>query len=359
MLVIGAGVAGCAAAITARQLHPDLRVRLVAGTDHRPAVGESIPPDAQPLLDQLGVAAEFTAAGHEPCLGSASAWGSSRLGYNDFVTNPYGTGWHLDRPRFEAMLRRRADAVGVCSVTGTVRELRRAADGFAVTLADGATMTARFVVDATGARAAAGRRLGARHRWYDRLVVASAFLATDPARRQPRITLLEAAPDGWWYLAGLPDDRLIVSYASDPDTARDTGSARWPEWTQQLVETTHVAARLAGCTLLSERLTSLSAASRLLDPVAGPGWLAVGDAAASHDPLSARGIYQALHTGTLAATELCAGEASPERVCTGYAETVLAEFEEYLANQRYLYAAEQRYADRPFWARRHAAALAA
>lgn len=356
-------MAGCATAIEIANRRPDLTVWL-AGVPHgRPPVGESIPPDTRPLLQRLGVLADFLADGHQPCLGSASAWGSAKLGHNDFVTNPYGTGWHLDRARFERSLLARVRSAGVRVWDDwTVRTVVRS-DGlirFGLSSAsESLTLRAGFVVDATGSTAAVARQLGARHRWHDRLVLATAFFQAPPSVPPFRLTLLEAAESGWWYLAGLPDNWLVVAFASDPELFRDTGAARWPAWVQGLADTRHIAGRLAGTRLLSRDLVTLSASSRRLDPVAGPGWLAVGDAACSYDPLSAQGIHQALHTGLAAADALCAGRVGPGLVCADYAAGVAADFEEYLANHRYLYAAEERFAELPFWRRRRAAGLVA
>jgi flavin-dependent dehydrogenase len=216
------------------------------------------------------------------------------------------------------------------------------------------TGTAGFVVDATGSTAAIGRRLGGTHRWHDRLVLATAFFQAPAAAPPSRVTVLEAVEAGWWYLAGLPENRLAVAFASDPEHFRNAGTARWPAWVRGLADTRHIAPRLAGSRLLSSELVNLSASSRRLDPIAGPGWLAVGDAACSYDPLSAQGIHQALHTGLAAADSICTGLTGPGLVCADYAGQVAAEFEEYLANHHQLYAAERRFPDAPFWQRRAA-----
>jgi flavin-dependent dehydrogenase len=313
------------------------------------------------------VLADFLADEHQPCLGSASAWGSAALGHNDFLTNPYGTGWHLDRARFEQLLldRARASTTRVLD-DWTVRSVAAQPDNlmhFTLTAAGQPplTGTAGFVVDATGSTASIGRQLGATHRWHDRLVLATAFFQAPPSAPSSRITVLEATETGWWYLAGLPGNRLTVAFASDPELFRESGTARWPAWVQGLADTRHVAQRLAGSRLLSKELINLSASSRRLDPIAGPGWLAVGDAASSYDPLSAQGIHQALHTGLAAADAICAGLTGPTGLtvsgllCGDYAAQVAADFEEYLANHRHLYAAEQRFPDSPFWQRRTAA----
>lgn len=362
IVVVGAGIAGCATAIAAKGARPRARICLIDSGRPRPATGESIPPETRLLLQRLGVLEQFEAAGHADCLGSCSAWGSSTLGYNDFVVNPYGMGWHLDRPRFEAMLRSAAADRGVDVVHGRFRDCHQEAAGWAVTLT-GRTghphhLGTRFLVDATGSASVVARHLGARPVPHDRLVLATAFYTDENHDSRSRLTMLEAAPTGWWYAAGLPCGRVAVAYASDPAQFRSAGAARWPAWQAQLNQTTHIAASLAASRPLAPRLTVQSAPSFHLDRAAGPGWLAVGDAAASYDPLSAQGIYKALAGGIDAADAVSRTPSEPPHDCIDYAATVNRDFDTYAHNHRYLYGIEQRFARTPFWARRHAAPAA-
>src|SRR5262245_6386708 len=72
--VVGAGPAGAAAALTLRRR--DLSVVLL---ESRPApawqIGETLPPAARPLLQTLGILADFESDGHLPSYGNHSAWG--------------------------------------------------------------------------------------------------------------------------------------------------------------------------------------------------------------------------------------------------------------------------------------------
>src|SRR3954471_23510055 len=117
--VVGAGPAGCAAALTLRRHLPELRVVVVAargGT--RPGVGETVSPGVLPLLAYLGFDAEFRAAGHLPAGGTASAWGSPRVLERDYLFTGRGLGWHLDRSRFDAWLLSRVEAAGAHVIDG-------------------------------------------------------------------------------------------------------------------------------------------------------------------------------------------------------------------------------------------------
>jgi len=101
VVVLGGGPAGCAAAIALRQHEVDRVLVVEAGHYEAERIGEGIPPDTRTLLQRLGVWNEFLKEGHDACLGSCSSWGTAELGFNDFLFNPLGNGWHLERKRFD------------------------------------------------------------------------------------------------------------------------------------------------------------------------------------------------------------------------------------------------------------------
>ena len=129
VLVIGGGPAGLAAAIDLR-VTAELDVLVVeAGDEPAERFGETLPPDVIVALDRLGLAGAFRTGGHLPCPGSVSLWGAEKPGHNDFILNPMGPAWHIDRARFETMLRERATAVGARISTRTRAGATAAADG--------------------------------------------------------------------------------------------------------------------------------------------------------------------------------------------------------------------------------------
>ena len=77
------------------------------------------------MFRSLGIWDDFVAEGHAPCLGSRSAWGDNRLGYNDYLYNPHGQGWHLDRRRFDAFLLAQIDERGMGVLTPGPASTRR------------------------------------------------------------------------------------------------------------------------------------------------------------------------------------------------------------------------------------------
>lgn len=239
---------------------------------------------------------------------------------------------------------------GIPTLRASLSRIDRADGGF-VLRCDGAPPTAiraRFVVDATGPRAAVARALGAKHRFLDRLVVVSGFFDATDTRDPSQLTLLEADPEGWWYSAALPQARCVAAFASDPDLIRREQLGTPRPFLARIGRTKHLRRRLQGCRPLPSDLLVRSAPSALLDPAAGGDWLAVGDAASMYDPLSAQGIYKALSDGLRAADALAGGPAA----LAGYAAAVAESFEDFRTNRAYFYGLVDRWPQSAFWRRR-------
>lgn len=349
-LVAGAGPAGAVAALVLARR--GRRVVLVDDVDRgAPKVGESLPGAARPLLLDLGLLDRVESGPHLPSSGDVSTWGSATLRSTDAIRSPHGPGWHLDRPRFDRDLREAAREAGAVLQPGRVRRVCRGADDWRVGLrASGEEpLRARWLIDATGRHAALARSAGARRLRDAPLVALVAWVAARPEDRDTR-TLVEAAPDGWWYTARLPDGSRVVACHVDAEEAAGIVRAEGG-WAERLARTTHVRELLhASAAEAVPRSTDASGAR--LDRFHGDGWLAVGDAALSFDPLSSQGLFDALYTGLRGAEAVdaaLAGDRSPVRAYGARLETVRAA---YLQHHRAYYAEERRWPERPFWARR-------
>lgn len=363
VVVVGGGPAGAAAAVTlARAARRVLLVEALDSTTFK--IGETLPPAARTLLADLGVWDAFAADGHLPCYGILSAWGSPRLHDAASIYDPHGRGWHLDRARFDALLRDAARLAGADVLTAaTPKHPSRAHDGWTITLTTDegqSVVRCRWLVDATGRRGALARGQGAEHRQADRLV---AFFMTfggprgdahdDAPAAQDSRTLVEAAADGWWYTALLPSRRRVVAYFTDADLFAPQDPRTAEAFLSLLNRTEHVRAYTTAGGYSAESAPKGAAAhSARLDNFAGDGWLAAGDAALSFDPLSSQGILNALFTGMEAGRALDARLAGDADAVTRYARRLATIYEVYLRNLADFYSFEERWTDHPFWRRR-------
>ncbi|MFJ2865454.1 tryptophan 7-halogenase [Kitasatospora sp. NPDC087314] len=351
VVVAGGGPAGTAAALA---LAAGGRSVLLAHAPGGPAaLGEALPAAARMLLHDLGVAATVPGAGHLPCYGNRSAWGSDVLGSVDSINDPYGPGWHLDRALFDRRMREAAAVAGVDVRAATVRPGTRHPDGTRTVSLRGphppGGVRCRWLVDATGRRAAIATTHGARRLVGDRLV--ALHLTLGPADAADGTTLVEAAPDGWWYSALLPDRRLLLAFFTDADLpgARLDGET----FRLRLAATGPTAARAAPHGRLPAP-TRAPAHSARLDRVHGDGWTAAGDAAVAFDPLSSQGILTALHTGRAAGLAVHAHLDGDPHALTRYGADLAGIAAAYRRNHAAYYGLEQRWPDHPFWQRRHA-----
>ena len=348
--IAGGGPGGSATAISLLDHAPSLSVALIEASGYESyRVGETLPPPARALLEHLRVWESFKHQGHQEAHGTSAAWGAAQPHHNEFFFMPNNVGWHLDRAAFDAMLAAEARHRGASLILDTrVRDAQHSSEGWRLNLSDGNTITARFIVDATGS-AALARRCGARFIEIDCLVGVAGFF--DQCNGDPG-TLIEAFEHGWWYTAGLPESRRIVICMTDADVARRLRMHETKEWRRALWAMSHVGARV-GKTGVVKTVLVRSASSRRLDPAAGLDWLAVGDSVSRFDPLSSQGIVKALRSGIFASYAISDLLVRGDRDgLKRYDRYVAEEFESYNETRRKYYREEQRWPASEFWRRR-------
>jgi flavin-dependent dehydrogenase len=352
VIVLGGGPAGAAAALTlARKGHA---VALLTKMPRAaPPIGETLPPEIKAALAQLSLWDTFVASGHARSPGTVVIWGSEQAHENDFLFSPYGDGWHIDRAAFDAMLLDAARGAGAEICTVSVVDFRRDGRDWTIRLEGVAgvqTMAARWLIDATGRRACLMRRVGGKRERTDQLVALVRF-AQASSSCETR-TLIESCAEGWWYAANLPRRRVVAAYFTDADLLVRDLKERERLWDCGFAGT-RLVSRFAPC--FSPGLTTLAAASECALPCAGDGWLAIGDAAQTYDPLSGQGITKAI-TSALQAAALISELLTDRAAVAEFAGARRREFEIYLATQRSHYRREQRWPQHAFWQRRGAAA---
>jgi flavin-dependent dehydrogenase len=350
--IIGGGPAGASAALSLRQLRPQLRVLVVEAShydDWRP--GETLSPGSQEILRSLGCWDAFLAAGFTPSHGTRALWGGAEPYDNEFLFSLRGSGWHVARACFDALLCDRAREAGAEVLTDArLQSVQREQNIFRLQLqfseAKRIELHSRFVIDASGRSACFAGFQGAKRMVDDRLLGVCGIFAAAGA---DAATLVEAQPGGWWYSSLLPASRMIVAWMSDADLIREQGMCDPVRWLERMGRSKFTHRRIGGDLLTP--LRAWTAQSQRLSRFCGEGWVAAGDSATTYDPLSSQGILKALRSGKVAsfvALDALEGRDTGIR----YEEMVAGEYAGYCETKRWFYSQERRWPLEPFWQRR-------
>ena len=297
ILVAGAGPAG---ATIARLLACKGRRVVLVDPRTRPTDRlEVVAPAAGAVVEAVGIAHLLRDRSlARPCPGIRRRWGTAATEIDDFLRRPGGPGYVIDRVRFDDALRAMAMEAGVDGVVGRVVAARREGGDTVVVVESGGRrmpLAAGLVIDATGRPSAVARRMGARRLLSERLVAerrsADAIHAAD---RHAAWLEVDGAQDGWRYQVSGPGDRLEHWAVHRPD--KRAGRVR------------------------------ADASSALLSHAAGDGWIAIGDAAASFDPVTSQGLVNALSTALVATGAILSPGGLHEDARRIYSDAVAATF---------------------------------
>lgn len=340
---MGGGLAGATIALCLRRHGRDVTL-LEKSREAQWCPGETLAPEANPLIARLGLEGAFGNGRHLRCPGILSAWGSQVLTASNFIANPHGCGWQVERMVLEQQWIDAAHAAGATIVRGAaVRSVARKGGDWKLETPMG-TFSAAMLIDASGRGAAVMRMAGVGHHAYDRLV--SIYLRTgrsDPALVDAR-TVIEPVADGWWYAAPTPCGRTTLAFQTDAELVR---SQEWREaaWFVNALERTEYVRRVAGdqCFDAHQRPGLASARTVRLERFAGPGWMAIGDAAIARDPLAGQGMMRALDSAIKAADAIADG------ATLRFADMMEEDWADYIDARERIYRSERRWPNQPFW----------
>ena len=281
VLVVGAGPAGCAAAI--RAATHGLHVALIEKANFpRDLPGEALHPDVERIFDELGVAEAISKAGFLRYPG----WIRERSGERTFVPfegqSGLGFGYQAWRSDLDSILLNRARRAGVILVQPAGHAtVILSGDQVAGIEAEGKTWLCRNLVDASGANRLLPRSLRLRVQDFSpRLVARYAYFRGDCDLGI--IPELREHACGWTWLARVQEDCcqcVQLSLAANTDTPDPPSPFNSPD----------VSFRGADVTW------------RLVPECAGAGYFLCGDAAAVLDPAASSGVARALSSGIEAA----------------------------------------------------------
>lgn len=351
MAIIGAGPAGSA---LASALAGGYRVVLIDRWERPPQkIGESLVPAARRILRDLGLLQIVEARGYAPYHGNQAYWGSDTAERRDFIADPDGSGWHLDRADFDLLLRDAAVARGAELISparlGSLTYQDDAWHLTAETQSASHEVRARVVVDATGRSASVAKRLGVQRRHQHRTVAhwLRGFDTATGSAPDAGLSTIAATETGWWYTAPVDHrtgQRVLAFHCDQYHQVTDLRRLDPPPQIRSILD--------AAGFQSDGPPNRTSAGTATLAKPAGIGWLSVGDSGLGMDPLSSRGIYHALYTGMAAAASCDHALRLNDLDFADYAKHIREITETYMRDLRLFYRAEARWPEAPFWAAR-------
>lgn len=339
--VLGGGPAGSAFAI--RMARNGARVALVEKSgfeSFRP--GEHLPPPARGALRALGCEPKLFDGVWIESPGIISRWIARSTLFKPYFGQPDGLGLNLSRRHFDSALfeqARRAGAIvfGQTKLADAVRA-KHGWDLLLRTMEGNHALAAGLVVDSSGRSSVFARRQGAQWQSFGDLIAAAGRLQPAVPGNADNLSLhVEACEHGWWSLTPTRDGEIIATFYGSAKTKRMKRMNEYQWWRWGLESAHGVRNRLASAAVTLHAVLIYPAFPRLLRKMHGPNWFAIGDAAATHDPLSGHGIVYAFESAFRAA-EMTTADLPLERLGPIYRDAIAGRFARHVANRRQAYA---------------------
>lgn len=254
------------------------------------------------------------------------------------MLSPHGPGWTVERARFDGWMREHARESGA-----ELREARHVGmTGPSTISLDGVSLRARMLLIATGAETA---KLPGRGQPDDCLIAITACQPPPATSAEDKRLILEAVPDGWWYAARGPDGRIGFGLLTDRETlVGRTVLDVWRVAARQAMEI----ATLGPLTVEPTNLCAAPAPCLMSRLSPSPDTIRIGNALAAYDPLTGKGVFEAVRYACDVAEHLATGNEDlaliERQLERGYAA--------YLEERRGLYRRAARRFDTGFWRRR-------
>ena len=311
--IIGGGPGGCATALRLAQLGVEATLVEKAVFPRDKVCGDALSGKVMRTLERLD--ADLAAAVKSDSR-SMPSWGvtfvapggrSLRVPFSRTTGLGEAPGAILPRQEFDDLLFQRVrDLPGITVLQGVAaKAFERTTDGWTITTGDGHVITARIIIDCSGANSSFARHIGKlplepRHHAAGVRAYYSGVKDLDPQGFIELIFLKDLLP-GYLWVFPLPGGRANVGLGLRSDVVKKRRADLKGLMTTLLAERPQLKGRFEHATLEGDiQGMGLPLASKR-HPLSGDGYLLVGDAGHLIDPFTGEGISHAMISGVYAA----------------------------------------------------------
>ncbi|KIP68206.1 FAD-dependent oxidoreductase [Vibrio harveyi] len=354
VIIIGGGPAGAACALAMMTHHNKSVLLLERGDFTAQRIGEQVTSSVFDFLDYLKLnKSDFPDGCFGHNYGKTSLWGSNVESPHESIFTPQTTTYQLNREAFDetllmAVVNQGGMVIPRCQPMDVVND----GNGWQVETTHPTqgvvTFSSEYIVDASGRNTNLGKKLGIQRAQYDQLVAIGAFIQR-PNRQFEQRQFIESCESGWWYCAGLSKDLAVVTYFTDMKLVKSNRLNRVDNWSTQLKHTHKISSLVQGSQSMHSKLWIKQASSEITSSSYPNNYIAIGDAAASYDPISSMGLGFALSSACHGAHALMEGT---REVHKKYQASSRVLFNQYLQIRADIYRREHRWLNSPFWKER-------
>ncbi|MET8159254.1 chloramphenicol-biosynthetic FADH2-dependent halogenase CmlS [Sphaerisporangium sp. NPDC005289] len=315
--VIGAGPAGCVAALTLNKLGHEVEV-YEKGHFPRYRIGESFLPGTLSILNRLGLQEKIDAAGFVKKPSATFLWGQDQAPWTFSFATPKTAPWVFDhaiqvkREEFDALLLDEVRERGISVFEGAAVSDVDISDPGRVSLTvrqgeDTRVVESDFVIDAGGAGSPLARQLKVRRydEFYKNFAVWSYFRCKEPFEGDLKGTTFSITfQDGWVWMIPLKGDLYSVGLVVDRSKAsevKELGPDRF--YRETLAQAVRATAILGDAEMVDE-VRIVHDWSYDSEWFSGGAYFLCGDAACFTDPLFSQGVHLATQSAVSAASAI-------------------------------------------------------
>lgn len=348
--VIGGGPSGSTIAHRLASFGHDVCL-IERNTFPRPHIGASLPPSVLPLLEFIGVRDRVESANFLRPERIVVWWSDAVPTVRSILGSP---GFHVDRGAFDRLLLQNADANGVLVLQPALamQPVQLSSGRWRILLRHQGNIKeviSRFVVDASGGR----NLLGARRSRVSAPLLAlyAQWKGVDNSELEGRV---EAGEQEWFWYAPLGGGQSVAAVFIDPQrlasNRRESIASIYRRLLRQFrLFPEHQRGHIDG------EVKACDASSRYAEGPVGSGFIRIGDAAFTLDPLSSQGVQSAIGSAIQAAivvNTMAKYPANSEAAMTFYRDRQKEKVQQHARKTALFYRERAAVCDQPFWRQR-------